>query len=54
MNRTLILPQFDCKMNRKCTFVEMFNIECFNKCNIKYRENISFLLFLLHIPHLNK
>lgn len=48
LNRTLILPQFDCKMKRKCSFVELFNIECFNRCNYNYKENISFL-FLFNI-----
>lgn len=42
LNRTLILPKFDCKFNRKCTFVELFNLECFSKCNIKYKENNIF------------
>lgn len=46
-NRTFILPQFECDKRRKCTFVELFNIECFIKSNIRFVENISFYLMIL-------
>lgn len=41
-NRIIIFPRFNCKMGRKCTFVDLFNLGCFNKCKIYYVENISF------------